>query len=267
MERLIVLGTGNASALRCYNTCFILHDGAEPVLVDAGGGNGVLTQLQRAGIRLESLHHAFLTHCHTDHLFGMIWVLRFIATRMASGAYEGIFTLRCHEELAEMVRAVSHMTLPGSMTRFFGDRIHILPVRDGENASLGPYPATFFDIGSTKARQFGFTLRLHDGRKVSCLGDEPCTPRGRAFVTDSDWLLSEAFCLYADRERFKPYEKHHSTVREACRTAAELGARNLVLWHTEDSRLAERKALYTAEGREFFSGNLFVPDDLDVIPL
>ena len=50
-------------------------------------------------------------------------------------------------------------------------------------------------------------------------------------------------------------------------TAAELGARNLVLWHTEDSRLAERKALYTAEGREFFSGNLFVPDDLDVIPL
>ena len=267
MERLIVLGTGNASALRCYNTCFILHDGAEPVLVDAGGGNGVLTQLQRAGIRLESLHHAFLTHCHTDHLFGMIWVLRFIATRMASGAYEGTFTLRCHEELAEMVRAVSHMTLPGSMTRFFGDRIHILPVRDGEKATLGPYPATFFDIGSTKARQFGFTLRLHDGRKVSCLGDEPCTPRDRAFVTDSDWLLSEAFCLYADRERFKPYEKHHSSVREACRTAAELGARNLVLWHTEDSRLAERKALYTAEGREFFSGNLFVPDDLDVIPL
>ena len=39
MEKLIVLGTGNAGATRCYNTCFILLDGKEPLLVDAGGGN------------------------------------------------------------------------------------------------------------------------------------------------------------------------------------------------------------------------------------
>ena len=83
----------------------------------------------------------------------------------------------------------------------------------------------------------------------------------------SGWLLSEAFCLYADRDRFKPYEKHHSTVREACETATELRVENLVLWHTEDTRLAERKTLYTAEGRQYFSGNLFVPDDLESIAL
>ena len=78
---------------------------------------------------------------------------------------------------------------------------------------------------------------------------------------------SEAFCLYADRDRFKPYEKHHSTVREACETATELGVENLVLWHTEDTRLPERKTLYTAEGRQYFFGNLFVPDDLESIAL
>ena len=42
---------------------------------------------------------------------------------------------------------------------------------------------------------------------------------------------------------------------------------NLVLWHTEDTRLPERKALYTAEGRQYFPGNLFVPDDLESIAL
>lgn len=73
MEKLIVLGTGNAGATRCYNTCFILLDGKEPLLVDAGGGNAIFTQLERAGIRPSDIHHAFLTHCHTDHLFGMIW--------------------------------------------------------------------------------------------------------------------------------------------------------------------------------------------------
>ena len=43
MEKLIVLGTGNAGATRCYNTCFILLDGKEPLLVDAGGGNAIVS--------------------------------------------------------------------------------------------------------------------------------------------------------------------------------------------------------------------------------
>lgn len=267
METLIVLGTGNAGALRCYNTCFVLHDEHSPVLVDAGGGNGILTQLARADVPVESLHHAFLTHCHTDHLLGMIWVLRAIATRMASETYDGVFTLFGHKEAMQTVRAIAMMTLPQSMTRFFDQRIRLKAVQDGEEAPLGPYSATFFDIGSTKARQFGFALTLQNGKALTCLGDEPCTPQGRPFAEGSDWLLSEAFCLYAERERFKPYEKHHGTVREACLTATELGVRNLVLWHTEDTRLCERKALYTAEGRPLFSGALFVPDDLDTIAL
>ena len=49
--------------------------------------------------------------------------------------------------------------------------------------------------------------------------------------------------------------------------AESLHIPNLVLWHTEDTRLPERKTLYTAEGRQYFSGNLFVPDDLESIAL
>lgn len=36
MEKLTVLGTGNAMVTRCYNTCFALQEGSEAVLVDAG---------------------------------------------------------------------------------------------------------------------------------------------------------------------------------------------------------------------------------------
>ena len=86
-------------------------------------------------------------------------------------------------------------------------------------------------------------------------------------MAGSSWLLSEAFCLYGEAERFKPYEKHHSTVREACQLAQEMGVPHLVLWHTEETHLSQRKALYTAEGRDFYSGDLYVPDDLDVIAL
>ena len=59
MERLIVLGTGNAQAIHCYNTCYAMQKGEEYFLVDAGGGNGILSQLDKAGIPLESIHNIF----------------------------------------------------------------------------------------------------------------------------------------------------------------------------------------------------------------
>ena len=54
---------------------------------------------------------------------------------------------------------------------------------------------------------------------------------------------------------------------DAAKLAAELGVKHLVLWHTEDKHYKERKALYSAEARESYAGDLYVPDDLDVIEL
>ena len=73
--------------------------------------------------------------------------------------------------------------------------------------------------------------------------------------------------MYAQRDIFKPYEKHHSTVKDACELAQEEGVANLVLYHTEDKNIGDRKTLYLAEGKPYYSGNLFVPDDLDCITL
>ena len=53
---------------------------------------------------------------------------------------------------------------------------------------------TFFDIYSTKATQFGFSIELDDG-KLTCLGDEPFNELCYQYAVDSKWLLSEAFCL------------------------------------------------------------------------
>ena len=54
---------------------------------------------------------------------------------------------------------------------------------------------------------------------------------------------------------------------EAAELAEALGIKNLVLYHTEDKTIATRKADYGAEARNYFHGNVFVPDDLDVIIL
>ena len=97
--------------------------------------------------------------------------------------------------------------------------------------------------------------------------DEPLSDAGRPYAKDADWMLHEAFCLFSQADIFDPYEKHHSTVKDACELAQELGVRNLLLYHTEDRNIARRKELYAAEGQPYFGGTLWVPDDLESIEL
>ena len=82
-----MLGTGNAMVTRCYNTCFVLSSGEEYFLVDAGGGNGIFKQLEQAGVPFTGIREMFVTHAHTDHILGAIWVIRKIATLMSNDKY------------------------------------------------------------------------------------------------------------------------------------------------------------------------------------
>ena len=110
-------------------------------------------------------------------------------------------------------------------------------------------------------------MQLKSGKKFTCVGDEPYNEVDYKYVKGSDWLLHEAFCLFGEADKFKPYEKHHSTVKEACQLAEELGVPNLLLYHTEETHLAERKKLYTEEGQLYYHGNLYVPDDLETFEI
>ncbi len=264
---LIVLGTGNAMSTRYYNTCFALREGAEAILVDAGGGNGILRQLDAAELPATALRHLIITHAHCDHLLGAVWIVRKVGTLMAEGQYSDDFTIHCHMSVREALCAMCGYTLEKRFVRLLGERILFDEIDTGSTCNMLGMDFAFFDILSTKMLQYGFTAQLPHGGKLTCLGDEPYNPACRTFVEGSDWILSEAFCLYGDRDRFKPYEKHHSTVREACILAEELNTPHLVIWHTEDKTFPERKARYTAEGRSFYHGDLRVPNDLETIKL
>jgi len=264
---LIILGTGNAMVTKCYNTCFALKNNKGVFLVDAGGGNGILAQLEKVSIPFTEIHEMFITHGHTDHVLGVIWVIRKIAALMDKDKYPGNFTIYCHDELVKMVTMFCEQTLPKKLVRFIGDRILFHEVANGDTVQAIGIEFTFFDIASKKMKQFGFRAILPDGRTLVCLGDEPYNTIGKRYVENCNWLLSEAFCLYEDKDIFSPYEKHHSTALDAGKLAAELHVENLVLYHTEDSNLSERKRKYTQEVQSIFKGNVFVPDDLESIEL
>jgi len=198
---------------------------------------------------------------------GIIWMVRMICQFMDHGEYKGEAYIYSHKEVLDLIRDMADKLLLKKETRFIDDRLHLVEVHDGESENIIGHEIMFFDIQSTKAKQYGFRIDIGNGRKLTCCGDEPLTSNVEHYAKGSDWMLHEAFCLYSQADIFDPYEKHHSTVKDACELGERLGVKNLLLYHTEDKNLADRKRLYTEEGFKYYGGNLLIPDDLETVEI
>ena len=286
-NQITMLGTGNATVSQIYNTCFLLQTPSTLMLVDAGGGNGILSQLKKVNVQISDIHHLFVTHAHTDHVLGVIWVIRMVAQ---CKGYEGLLHVYGNDKVMKVIKTIIDMILAKKQLAKVAERVVFHQLEDGDCFEVGDMKLECFDIQSTKEKQFGFRAELPGNSEnnvsedhaasdnassdesgkplvLACLGDEPYNEQNRRYIVGADWMMCEAFCLYADRDTFKPYEKCHSTALDAGKLAEELGVKNLILYHTEEKTLANRKENYTREAAANFKGRIFVPDDLEVIEL
>lgn len=270
MNKITMLGTGNATVSQIYNTCFLLKTPSTLMLVDAGGGNGILALLKKVNVQISDIRHLFVTHAHTDHVLGVIWVIRMVAQ---CKGYEGLLHVYGNDKVMKVIKTIIDMILAKKQLAKVAERVVFHQLEDGDCFEVGDMKLECFDIQSTKEKQFGFRAELPSSDEsdkplvLACLGDEPYNEQNRRYIVGADWMMCEAFCLYADRDTFKPYEKCHSTALDAGKLAEELGVKNLILYHTEEKTLANRKENYTREAAENFKGGIFVPDDLEVIEL
>ena len=142
-----MLGTGNATVTHIYNTCFTLQTSTTLLLVDAGGGNGILTQLRKADIQIADIHHLFVTHSHTDHVLGVIWIVRMVAQ---CKGYEGKLHVYGNDKVMRVIRTIIDMILAKKQLAKVEERVVFHELTDGENFDVGDIRLTCFDIHSTK---------------------------------------------------------------------------------------------------------------------
>lgn len=265
MEKIIMLGTGHGFVWNLYNTCFLLENGEYNLLVDTGGGIEIVKNLEKIGYKITDIQNIFISHCHTDHILGLLWILKKMSGLFSKG-YDKSFNIYCNYEVANSIKGLYSTVFPDVRVKAIDKKINIHILHDEENINIAGENITFFDVHAKGNLLYGFETILNNGTKLIFLGDETCNPILYDRLKDADYVMHEAFCLDAEESKFKAYEKHHSTVKSVCESMQPLNIKNLILFHTEDTH-ENKKELYTNEAKMYYSGNVIVPDDLDEIIL
>lgn len=266
MAVIKMLGTGHGSTLDLYNTCFVIQNNNGAFLVDTGGGMEIIRRLELANIKLEDVNNIFISHSHTDHILGLIWMFKILYGKVRAGKVKNNINIYCNDVVYEAITTIAPLVLPSHLFEKVISVVNFVVLDDGDKHNINGVDYQFFDILAKGVKQFGFECSLDDNRFIF-LGDESFNTLLAERVRGADYVTHEAFCLDKDASIFHPYEKNHSTALSAARVMEELDVKNLILYHTEESHGSDKKALYTEEAKSIFSGNVIVPNDLEEIQL
>lgn len=231
------------------------------------GGSGVIKQIRDIGVDIKNIHDCFISHKHIDHLLGIFYVLRVITSMMGAGVYEGNFNIYCDKEITELIKDFFVKTSYPELIREFEKRVIFHNLENHEILKIIDYNIEVLDMYSYECNQFGFQTKLNNNKILTFMGDVPCSEKLFDKIRNTDWVLHEVFCMESEEKIFKAREKNHSTLKDVTEKMEILNIKNLVVWHTKDNNIEKRKELYTKEAKEYFTGNIYVPDDLEIINL
>lgn len=264
-----VLGTGHATATECFNTCFsISNNKSEYFLIDSGGGNGILRQLKQSSIEIESINNFFISHIHMDHILGVLWLIRILARKFHKRELTDPICIYGNDEVIVSLKKMCDILIPKDFLYLIDEKIIFNTVQNDEIIDIMGMQICFFDLHAKKAKQFGFTITDSQSKLFTFIGDETCDKKVEKYLYASEWLWADAYMAGEEAERYNPIEKHHhSTVKYIAELAEKMQIKNLILSHTIDTKLQQRKKIFTDDARQYFNGNVFVPDDLEIIKI
>ncbi len=305
-ETLQVYFLGTAGALPTPNrnpACILMRRGADTLLFDCGEGAQQQMMRARTGFTVDAI---FISHWHADHYLGvpgLIHTLSFMGRTEPLTIYgphwvdefvDGILKLAKKPPGFRLdARVLNH----GDVVPFNGYQVRAFSAQHGipglgyileEDARPGRFNREeAIRLGVPEGRLFGKLQRGEDitvkidgketvvaadqvvgpsrpGRKVIYTGDT--RPNVRSWLgwgMDADLLIHDA--TFDESEAERAPEVYHSTAGEAGVVAAQIDAVRLALVHT--SSRYTNTIMHIRDAGEHYSGQVFAPDDLDIIEI
>jgi ribonuclease Z len=229
--RVVFLGTGGALNPERYQAAVLVESAGTRVLLDTGGGLGLVRRLHAAEIDPASIGHVFLSHRHLDHIGGLepllltMWLnlVRADAAPPAVRLYALPGSAAAIRATLAAADAVGEQRLVGRLswiTPDAGVRVRV----DGD-VELALPAVDHLPVGGGAA---GCVVHA-GGARIAYSGDtRPCEALADA-ARDADLLIHEVGGLEAHARVV--HEVGHSTAADAGLTAARAGVRALALFH------------------------------------
>ena len=278
VTRVVMLGTGtpNADPQRSGPAVAIVVNDT-PYLVDFGPG--VVRRAAAmsptyggpiAGLEVDRLRYAFLTHLHSDHSAGLSdliltpWVLERDEPLELYGP-DGIEEMASH--VLEAYRAdIDYRVYGLEPANNTGWRVNAHTVEEGvvfedDNVTVEAFRVRH----GTWPNAYGYRFTTPD-RVIVISGDAAPDEAVERFAKGADILIHEVYSVEGFRKRDPYWQKYHSSNHTSAHELGELASRAqpklLVLYHVLFWGASEETVL--REVREKYSGEVVLADDLDV---
>ncbi|HTO14103.1 MAG TPA: MBL fold metallo-hydrolase [Candidatus Binatia bacterium] len=230
--RVVFLGTGGALNIERYQASMLVQAGGTSVLLDVGGGLGVVRRLLACEVDPQSVRHVVLSHRHLDHVGGLEPLLMYMFYgAFSAGTPPPPVDVHALPGSSAAIRA-SLAAADASAGTVFGERLTWRTPKAGEpvtvdgGAALTLVPVDHLPPGGEAA---GCVVSA-DGVRVVYSGDtRPCDALVEA-ARGADLLIHEAGGTEARAEFL--HRVGHSTAADAGRIAARAGVRALAMFHT-----------------------------------
>ncbi len=266
--KLIFLGTGtpNPDPNHLGPAAAVVVNG-QPYIVDCGAG--LVRQAAAAGIKMEVLTHAFITHLHSDHTTGLPDL---IFTPAVTGRLKPLniwgppgTQQMVHHILAawsEDVDTRLHGAEP-AVPEAYGVEVSEIsegPVFQDENVEV-----TAFSVQHGKWRHaFGFKIQTPD-RTIVFSGDTTYNPNLVKYAKGCDILVHEVYSKQGLDQRAPEWQAYHSSYHtsgpDVGRVAKEVKPKLLLLYHALPFKQSEGELV--EEVKSEFDGDVRVAQDLE----
>ena len=182
--KVIFLGNGEAFDERYPNHSHLVLADKTVIMLDCG--DSAVRSLWKYTKDYSLIDALYMTHRHSDHLFGIPALLG----RMLEEEREKDLTIICSEQLKADIERLTEHAYFGIDS--YGFKINFVISEDGKTVEFNGLKLSFAKTGHTA---YNLAIRIDDGKKVVCYsGDGPIDDRNAETIyKNADILMHECY--------------------------------------------------------------------------
>ena len=260
MSEIIFLGTAGAVASgERDNTSLLIRSKNDLILIDAAGG--LVKKLAQVNLDFRMLSQIFLTHGHSDHIYGLVSLLH------SQYGLKNKVHIFAHQKVIGLVKTLRRIFKLTDTTKFPEVIYHKIEANPKISFYNSPWLAVYAFKVRHSSESLGFRFLFKSINK-SCVfsGDTARESNLIKVSSGCDYLIHDCFAPERYFIRYPQLKRMHTSSLSLGEIASESNVKVLVPIHfASEVKYSIREII--KEIKRNFSGKLIIPSDLQALKI